>query len=466
MRAPLALLLAVLATLGSAARPADAAPAIAVESHVGERPADAERHLGPVLDALAAAGVRLGPTLGAAYAAAASSAAGAGDPATAARFAALVEEGQTAWFDARIDDTRDRLAQAVTLAADTPAVALDPAGRTLLFQARVILALASQKAGRADEAAGQMQAVVRSFPDLPVTRGQFGPDAEALFARARTAVTAMPRGVLEITAGGNAQLFVDTRLAGTSTARLELPPGDYRVLVRAPGTPGRVYPAQVSAGTTTRLEPTLALDAVLRTTPPWVGLAYATADARAAADREHAAAVARTLGAELAYVLRFEERDELAVLVGVAVRAADGGEARRAELVLGPVEPDEARLRGFADSLLGGATAAPLPMAPREPSGRRLAPWALLGAGGAALATAAVLLALDQDAVEDGVTRPTYRDTGVAAAGAAAVGVALAATGAIWLLRDRGDDAPAGTALRPAVAPTAGGLVLGLAGAL
>lgn len=463
--------LALTAALAAGETRAEAGPsAIALESHVGDRTATAERFLGPVLDALADAEVGVGATgVGAPYAAAVSRPVGGDEPGAVRQFASLLEDGQTAWFDARVDDTVKQLTLAITLAAESPGLVLAPEQRRRLFQAQVTLALAHDKAGRRGLAEQKMEAVVRSFPDLKLDRTQFGPAAEGLHDRAARAVSGRAPGTLEIVAGGKAQLYVDERLVGIGEAKLQLPPGEYRVIARGAGANTRAYPAVVTPGGATRVAPTVDLDAALRTSPVWAGLSYPNPDTRAARDLQDAAAIAGALGAGLAIVLRFEERDELAVLAGTVVDAASGEIVRRADLPLGPVEPDIERLRGFAGELLGAAPAAAPPSVARAdaPRPRRIAPWLLVGAGGAALVAAAVLFTLDEGPVQDGATVAVYRDTTPAALGVAAAGVGLAVVGGVWLARGGGRGEPTRrTAAAPTVVPVAGGLVLGVAGAL
>jgi hypothetical protein len=81
-----------------------------------------------------------------------------------------------------------------------------------------------------------------------------------------------------------------------------------------------------------------------------------------------------------------------------------------------------------------------------RPKQHRRVPWIVV-AGGAALAiSGGLLVATDEDAVQDGAVVPSYRDTATAGAILAATGAATAAVGIVWLVRSR--------STKPANAPT------------
>lgn len=85
------------------------------------------------------------------------------------------------------------------------------------------------------------------------------------------------------------------------------------------------------------------------------------------------------------------------------------------------------------------------PVTVRPPKKRRLAPWLVAGSGAALVIGGGVLIALDEDEVQQGTVIPDYRDTATGGLVLAVTGAVVVTAGVVWLTRAR---------KKPPIAPT------------
>src|SRR5690349_608509 len=163
---------------------------IALESYTGDRPADAPRLLGPILDELAARGFQAGDTLSRSYEAGVSRAATTpgGLPAD---FAGEVDRGFKLWVTGKFDDALKVLGPLVETAhANTGAFAKDQTLREPLLKALIGVALSQQRNGDPSAMRATFAEIIRSFPDAQLSRGTYGPEAADAFEQVRRDSTA------------------------------------------------------------------------------------------------------------------------------------------------------------------------------------------------------------------------------------------------------------------------------------
>lgn len=423
-------------------------PTIVLESYVGQRPANANAIMAPLLDELEQRGF-------AAHPASVLARVGGGAPrpgvldagTTAAEITQPAESGYEAYTRGRFAVAEAALKLAIARIHRNPALlVLDTNNLEATFKILVALALSQARRGDAAGSLATMTELIRTFRDRPIARGDYGPDAEQFYRAVARQVQALGRGQLSITvASDQAVIFVDGQIRGLARAALtDLIPGTYRVFVQVPATAGRQYEVEVTAGQATALRVDWDLDSALWLTDTWVGFVFAT-EADRVRQAGFAAALARRWddGGALAVVGMVQLQDRPAI-VGRLYDAA-GRVVRGAAVALDGA--DEPRLRGLARYLADGVAVDGVRVVQggglgegiAPVAGPRLAPRVLVGAGAAALVAGGVLYALDQD---PGATpSPTVRNTAPAGIAVGAAGLAAISVG-LWLWGARGGSSP------------------------
>jgi hypothetical protein len=444
-------------------------PILVLESYVGQRPANADAVMAPLLDELEQRGFATRP-------ASILELAGGGAPrpgvldadTTAAEITQRAESGYEAYTRGRFAEAEAALTRAIERIHRNPALlVLDTDNLDATFKILVALALSQSKRGDTSGSVETMTELIRTFRDRPISRVHYGPDAEQFYRAVAQQVQALGRGELSISVSSDqAVIFVDGQIRGLGKAALaDLLPGVYRVFIQVPATPGRQYAIEVTAGRHTVLRVDWELDSTLWLTDGWVGFVFATE-----AERARQAGFAGTLarrwggGTPLAVLGMAQLSGKPAITghlydaTGRVVRGAGVllGERGEAPSVGGGAEPaDGSRLRALARYLADGVPAAgvhvlhdggsaPGDGAPGSDAGRagqpggRLAPRVLVGAGAAALVAGSVLYAIDQDPAGPS---SVYRNTAPAGIAVGAVGLAAVSVG-LWLWGARGGSSP------------------------
>ncbi len=454
---------------GAAAGPAGVRldhPILVLESYVGQRPADADAVMAPLLDELEQRGFATRP-------ASILELAGGGVPrpgvldadTTAAEITQRAESGYEAYTRGRFADAEAALTRAIERIHRNPALlVLDTNNLDATFKILVALALSQAKRGDTGGSVATMTELIRTFRHRAISRVDYGPDAEQFYRAVAGQVQALGRGELSISvASDQAVIFVDGQIRGLGKAALvDLLPGVYRVFIQVPATPGRQYAVEVTAGHHTVLRVDWELDSLLWLTDGWVGFVFAT-EAERARQAGFAGTLARRWGGGTPLAVLGMTRlsgkpaitGHLYDATGRVVRGAGVvlGERGEAPPVGGGAEPgDASRLRALARYLADGVPAAgvhvlhdggPAPGdgEPGSDAGRaggRLAPRVLVGAGAAALVAGSVLYAIDQDPAGPS---SVYRNTAPAGIAVGAVGLAAVSVG-LWLWGVRGGSSP------------------------
>jgi len=338
------------------------AAGIVLEAYTGDRPADANRLLSPVLDELARNQFSTGDTVARQIDAQVSRAAenGGGLPAD---FAAQVDKGFRAWVGGHFDDAIKVLVPLVDTAhANSGAFIRDPSLREPLNKALIVLAIAQQRTGDPSAARATFAEVLRSFPESQVSRGTYGPEAADLFDQVKRELVAAGKGKLTVKGDDGAVVFVDEVFRGTQTT--ELPAGEYRVTVMLNNKPSRSHRVVVKPGSETTIAIDARLDQALHTNG-WVGFAFASEADRDAHEALWASKIATSVGASAVAVVGIEQVRGRSAIVGSLVSLSSGREIRRASVAMEP-DPSTDRLRALAKYLAGEEPASGIDVQPLD----------------------------------------------------------------------------------------------------
>lgn len=416
-------------------------PILVLESYVGQRPANADAIMAPVLDELEQRGFATRPASVLDVVGGSAPRPGVLDrDITAAEITQFADSGYEAYTRGRFAEAEAVLKLAIERIHRNPALlVLDTNNLEATFKILVALALSQAKRGDTTGGAATMIELIRTFHSQPITRVDYGPDAEQFYRAVARQVQALGRGELSVSVTSDqAVIFVDGQIRGLGKAALaDLIPGVYRVFVQVPGTAGRQYEVEVTAGRHSVLRVDWELDSSLWLADSWVGFVFAT-EAERARQAGFAGALARRWGggALLAVVGMVQVQGKPAITG--QLYDASGRAVRGAAVLLEGA--DQARLRSLARFLSDGVAGAGVrvirdggPALGDGPgdavAGSRLAPRVLVGAGAAALVAGGVLYAIDQD---PGGPNPVYRNTAPAGIAVGAVGLAAVSVG-LWL---------------------------------
>ena len=390
------------------------AQGIVLESYSGRRLSEATQLLAPLTEELAARGYAVGDTLTRKYEARISK------PAVTAEglspdFEDAVERGHKAWIAGQFDVAVATLAPLITAAhANSAVIAQNQPKRDKLQKALVALALSQQRKGDLAAAEDAFREILRSFPDVQLSRSAYGPDAYKLFEQVRRATNQGGRGRLTINVPSDqAVVFLNERFEKVGrVSKGDLLPGEYRVYLQIGKQVSRVHHVMVQADDETVLSIDLRHDTALRTSSAWIGFEFASAADREASEARFAVRAAKALGATAVVVVGVDYVRGRPSLVGSLVDLATAREIRRASLALDPA-PGVERVRALA-RFLGGDTAAagleveigeppaPLPATVDEPPERTAGPRWMRWTGVAALGLGVVSGGLAYKFVRDG----------------------------------------------------------------
>src|SRR5262245_36457544 len=227
-------------------------PIIVLESYVGQRPANADAMMAPLLDELEQRGFAARPASVLEQAGRRAPRPGVLDTGTtAAEITQPAESGYEAYTRGRFAEAEAALKLAIARIHRNPALlVLDTNNLDATFKILVALALSQAKRGDTSSSVATMIELIRTFRDRPIARVDYGPDADQFYRAVAKQVQSLGRGQLSISvANDQAVIFVDGQIRGLARATLtDLVPGIYRVFVQVPATAGRQYEVEVTAG--------------------------------------------------------------------------------------------------------------------------------------------------------------------------------------------------------------------------
>jgi hypothetical protein len=330
---------------------------VVLESYTGERPKDAARLLGPVLEELARKKYDAGDTIARGYEAQVSrSAATAGG--MPADFAQQVDAGFKAWVGGRFDEAIKVLVPLVETAhGNSGEFAKNPSLRDPLLKGLIALAIAYQRIGDLGSMQATFREIIRAYPEAQIARAKYGPDAATAFEGVAREVQAGGTGKLTVKlADDTGVVFVDEAYRAAGSTTIELVPGEYRVVAMLNKQPSRTHVVNVRANATTNVEIDAKMDQAVRTVG-YTGLMFASDKDREENEAQYAAKFATAVGANAVAVVGIDNVKGHPAIVGTLVSLQTGREIRRVSI---PVDPDPSNdlLRALA-RFLAGEEAAP-----------------------------------------------------------------------------------------------------------
>jgi len=388
---------------------------------------------------------------------------GHNDQSATAKASRLAKEAREHWLHGEIPYALEKADEAIRLFGQNPAsFAANTDLRQPLLTALVVSALANKRLRHPTEAASRMAEVARSFPDIGVSRADYGPEAHALYSSVRADMRQLRPSHLRVTISDNdASIFINERYVRAGKAFDEdVIPGRYRVYSQRGTTVGRLHIVEVAPAASVSLSIDWPTDAAL-VTDDFVGLRFQNSTDRANLESAAAMALARNLGMDEVVVLSVRDFQSRRSIVGTVLSLDTGRPERTAAAVIEPTTPSGRTLRGLARFLAGGdpvpglllpnsaSTDGPAPTGrdPVQNDVRRTSRawrWAALTTGVAAVATGVTLIAIDGPILDEhGIHTPNQYDTKLPGTILAVSGVALVGTGILlWLRGDHRDENP------------------------
>src|SRR3569623_931295 len=341
--------LALLALL-AAASAAHADNGIALEVYTGQRSADATRLVAPVLDELAKSKIDSGATVGRRIANLSTpSQTAAGIP---ANFAAEADAGLRLYAQGNFNAAIQKLNPLIEAArSNSGAFAKDTRLPQPLQKAMIALALAYSRNGDQGAMRSTFDEMLRSFPDVQVARTVYGPEAAQAFEEARKALVAQGTGKLIVKVPSGV-VFVDETYRTSGDLSLDVPPGEYRVLVIANNLASRTHNVIITANSEKTITIDAAYDQAINTGNGWTGLLFANEAAREAHEAEYSAKLAHEIKANSVALVGLDQTKSGGVVVGSLISLERASEFRRANVALNP-DPSRDRLKALAHYIVG-----------------------------------------------------------------------------------------------------------------
>lgn len=471
--------IAALLVLSSLPSPARAGQPIVLESYAGERPADADAVLLPVIDELAKHGFVVGPAVvGRKLEAEVSRPAVAGG--LPEGFAAALARGYDLWTNGKFNEAAALLGPLVEAVRRSPGELARDGSEALAAQvqkAQIALAISQQKLGDRAAAKQTLAEALRGDPELKLSRGMYGQEASALYDEVLRELTERGKGKVIIEASG-AGIYVNERLVGMGKRELYLFPGEYRVVARFGNDLSRAHRVAIAGGDIHQLEIDPDFDRAVHTQPGWTGFSFAASADRERDEQRHAAAFATAIGADQVVVVGIDIVRGRRMIKGALLNKSNGREFRSGSIPL-DASPSEEQRRNLARFLNGAPATPDIIVESTGPGGRASGRdaaarpmwtgWKWLAGGGALAAGALGGVFLSYNGTcsaptEPGVPCPDHYNTAVQGWISVGGAVALAGVTVLLVVRERRADDSAARAAYVAPAPGGGGVIAGYAG--
>lgn len=234
-------------------------------------------------------------------------------------------------------------------------VVADPKSRTWMTKALTSLALARLQLRDRTGALAAMSEQIRSFPELPVTRADFGTRGESLYNQARRSMEAGARGALLVDVNQpDARIYINEFGRGRGgTFTSDLFPGSYRILVVVGGE-DRLYRISIHPNEQTRLSIDWAFDTAFVSSTDWMGLEIPTE--LGPAQQELGRLLAKRIAFSDVIIVGISSGYQEKILWGVVYEKGSGRELRSGKVILTPTSMEH-HLPIFARFLASGENA-------------------------------------------------------------------------------------------------------------
>ncbi len=348
-------------------------------------------------------------------------------------------------------------------------VVLNTSNIDVMQKAYLTLALSQAYLGDADWLLTMTQEI-RMFPTRPFPLADYGPADEKIYKKAYKQAQAMGRGRLVVASGNReAVIFVESQIRGIDKIALaDLIPGTYHVFIQIPGTPGRQYEIDVTAGDDAILTVDADLDASLLATDSYVGFLFSSIAERAKEARFAGRFAVRCSERDLVGVVGTMRHDGRLLLTG-SVYTTDGILLRGMAFDVQTAKPDFPRelAQLMAEGgvprdgivMLDGGMQTPIPRTeakvPDAPWWRRSKTY-LIGGGAVMVASTAAYFI----APKDDFTTPTFDDRRTPAVRVFVGGSVLFGVGAYFWSREHSGGVFASAAVGSGLAMTLSGVLL------
>ncbi len=327
------------------------------------------------------------------------------------------------------------------------------------------LARAHYEKGNLQEATTVIAEHVRSFPELPIDRGTYGPKLASFYLKTRAVLEAQPRGkLLLIVDWADASIFINEYERGAGgVVDMTYPPGEYRIMIRVGGS-ARRYRAQIQPDAQTVFRVNWYTDAAFVVSREWLGFVW---PGRIRSREELPTFVARIVRQNPIHgviVLGIVRRGGHRYITARRFRGVTGAYVDGVSIELGKRE--DAKIRALVDFLSSGERSSELlplvhepdPSDPKPIAPARWPMWAAAATAAGAFATGGYLLQADGSCRDDACLETRHTASwGWAAVGAGAAAVAL---GTYWYFHAR--PRPSATAPVVGFEPRSGGGLLTL----
>ena len=326
-------------------------PTIVLESNVGERPANMNEIIAPLLDALAGYGFVVKPTTIANLLGPRAPRPGILDKGKSAKeIAQQIETGLESFRSGQFKDAEGALTIGVQLIKRNPELwVLDGANASLTYKAFVKLAVAQAMNAHAEESVATMLDLLR-MSSIPVTLTKDGPRAAKIFTGAEKLAQTMGRGSLVVNVSDtHAVIFMDGQFRGIGKIAVgDLIPGPRHMFVQV-GSLGRQYEIPIHANDETSVDVDWQIDSTLTVDEQCAALTFVNQSERAK-EGGYARQLAHEWGSEKVIVVGLTRLEGNLEVVGT-VYPADGSAARRASVA---VSEGEAGMRSLGRFLFDG----------------------------------------------------------------------------------------------------------------
>ena len=333
---------------------------LVIESHVGNRPRDADYLLSPLLDELNRSGFSGSSVAGTRIHSKHSVSSEQLGQQQLDKVKRDVKDAHAAFIDFQFQGAVDTGTRALKTLMSRPAtMARQQQIREHLYNVLIIMSMAYSRLGNDKALADIMGEFIRSFPDRDVSVKKYGPEGAELYRQINKRMSALPKGELQIAAGAGSLVFVNERYVGIGSLKVDLYPGQYRIYTQNGERMGRVHVAQVAEGRMQTLVVDQVVDKSLRTANGFVGLVFGSEAERNAEERRVTLQLGTAIGAKTIILVGFHTikgRDTI-VASSLSIENGESGLSARVPLPKNGA-PSASQLRALAAFVSGSKPAS------------------------------------------------------------------------------------------------------------
>lgn len=359
IRLPLTIVFALAATLAQPTVSTAEDRGIVLESHVGARPRDANYLLAPLLDELKRRGYKDNSVAGTRIESLHSLSPEQLSNSQIEAARRTIKDGWNAYINMRYEGAVAASTQGLAMLMSRPATMIRQQHvRDMLYEALITISLAQSRIGNEAKLEEAMGEFIRSFPTREVNRKRYGPDGVGLHNRISKAMSAQPKGELQVAAGDGSMVFINERYVGMGSLKHSLFPGRYRVYIQRGSDDGRVHIVEVVGDRKQTLVVDPVVDRSLRTDGGFVGFVFESEAERELHERRVTRDLGRAIGADNVILVGFHKHKGQDSIVARTIKVNSDQDGASARIPL-PKNgaPPPAQLRSLATFVVGAGPA-------------------------------------------------------------------------------------------------------------